>query len=110
MMRWKPVTREKLAEILRDEVYSLTPEAKTLYEYFKQPLSEFPCFRDSSYGGERVFVVARAGKALLIFDDVEEDFALGIPDVDGVLRSWNSYGPLVAAVLALAQGTPTPSA
>ena len=38
---------------------------------------------------------------LLFFNDVEEDFGVGIPDGDGVLRDLGTFGPLVAAVLAL---------
>src|SRR5262249_35722927 len=97
-----------LSEILQDEIYALTPEAQSLYEQFKQPFSEFRCLRSSSYGIEQVFIVARAGKGLLFFDDVEEEFAVGIPDADGILRSWNCYSPLAAAVLALSRDTSIP--
>jgi hypothetical protein len=48
-----------------------------------------------------VFVVARNGNRLLFFDDVEEEFGVGVPNGDAILRDLGTFGPLVAAVLAL---------
>ena len=45
--------------------------------------------------------MARAGNRVLFFDDVEEDFGVGVPDSDGILRDLGTFGALVAAVLAL---------
>lgn len=45
-----------------------------------------------------VFTVARSGMRLLIFDDVEHEFAIGVPDEEGVLRNWNLYGDLIDAL------------
>jgi hypothetical protein len=65
------------------------------------PVFEQPCFRSEDYGIEEVFAVARAGNRVLFFDDVEEDFGVGVPDSDGILRDLGTFGALVAAVLAL---------
>ena len=45
--------------------------------------------------------MARNGSQLLFFDDVEEEFGVGVPDNDTILRDLGTFGPLVAAVLAL---------
>ena len=39
--------------------------------------AEKPSFRSEQYAIERVIVVARSGNRLLIFDDVEDEFAIG---------------------------------
>ena len=67
-------------------------------EYFQTACDrnyETASFRTQQYGTERVFAVARSGMRLLIFDDVEHEFAIGVPDEDGVLRNWNLYGDLI---------------
>ena len=35
------------------------------------------------------------------FDDVEEEFGDGVPNSDAILRDLGTFGPLVAALLAL---------
>ena len=41
-----------------------------------------------------------------MFDDVEDEFAVGVPDNDGVLRDCGLYGPLLVAVRGLAEELP----
>ena len=69
-----------------------------MYETHAIPLLEQPCSRSESYGEKKLFVFARDGKRLLLLDDVEEEFGIGVPDADGVLRQWNLYGPLSVAL------------
>ena len=47
-----------------------------------------------------MLVVARDGHRLLFFDDVEDEFAIGVPDQDGILgpEHWGLYGELVYAL------------
>jgi len=103
-MTWRPVSRELFDKILKEEVKALTPTAMQIYARFAVPPFEQLCSRSVEYGVERVFVVARDENRLLFFDDVEEDFGVGIPDEDGILRDMDTFGPLVAAVLALGKG------
>jgi hypothetical protein len=101
LMEWQKVSREQFQSILDEEVAALTPEAVRILEVHAAPIFEQLCFRNEDYGMEKVFVVARAGNRVLFFDDVEEEFGVGVPDSDGVLRDLGTFGPLVAAVLAL---------
>jgi hypothetical protein len=109
-MTWHPVSREKFEHLLKEEIETLTPAALKAYEKYSKAPYEQPCLRDSASGIERVFVVARNGNRLLFFDDVEEEFGVGVPDSDGVLRDLGTFGPLVAAVLALDKIEATPQA
>jgi hypothetical protein len=74
-----------------------TPVSREQFE----SIAECPCFRSEQYGDERVFVVARSAKQRILFDDVEDEFAIGEPDDDGVLRDWGLYGDLIDAVRGL---------
>ena len=100
-MMWIPVSREKFESILVEEVQSLTPEVFRIYQrYVVSPYQQF-CLRNMSLGTELVFVVGKVRTYLLFYDDVEEDFGVEIPDSDGVLRNWGTYGSLAQAVLVL---------
>ena len=104
-MEWQTVSREKFQSIFDEEVVALTPEAARVLKAHAIPIFEQPCFRSEDYGIEKVFVVARAGNRVLFFDDVEEEFGVGVPGNDGVLRDLGTFGPLVAALLALEDRT-----
>lgn len=103
-MTWIPISRETFENILRKEIETLPTEVLRIYKQYAVVPFEQPCFRDSEYPNERVFVAARAGDRLLFFDDVEEDFGVGIADSDGVLRDLGGYGPLLRAVVVLHEG------
>lgn len=49
---------------------------------------------------EEVFVAARCGEHVVIYDDIEEEFAVGIIGDDGILRTWSLYGELRWALAA----------
>jgi hypothetical protein len=105
-MTWNPISRDVFERILEEEIEALTPAALKAYEKYATAPFEQPCARSVDSGIERVFVVARNENRLLFFDDVEEDFGVGVPDSDGILRDLGTFGPLVAAVLVLDKGEP----
>jgi hypothetical protein len=80
------------------------------YDRYSTAPFEQSFLRDSLSSVERVFVVAKNGNRSLFFDDVEEEFGIGIPDSDGVLRNPGTFGPLVAAVIELDKIESTPQA
>jgi hypothetical protein len=100
-MPWSPVTKETFERILKEEIAALTPGAARAYEKHAVAPYEQRCLRSADSGIERIFVAARNGSQLLFFDDVEEEFGVGVPDNDAILRDLGTFGPLVAAVLAL---------
>lgn len=107
-MPWSPVTKEILERILKEEIAALTPEAAKVYEKFAIAPYQQRCSRSADSEIESVFVVAKNGNHLLFFDDVEEEFGVGIADRDAILRDLGTFGPLVSAVLALDLVEPIP--
>jgi hypothetical protein len=101
LMEWQKVSRERFQSILDEEVAALPQEAAKILKVRAVPIFEQPCLRSEDYGIEKVFAVARAENRVLFFDDVEDEFGVGIPDNDGVLRDLGTFGSFIAAVLAL---------
>jgi hypothetical protein len=95
---WKPISRADLESRLTSEIAALPGDVLKIYQEHAVIIAEQPCFRTEQYGTERVFVIARSGSQLLIFDDVEDEFAIGAADDDGILRKWCLCGDLVDAL------------
>ena len=106
-MEWAPIQRKQLEAILSEEIDTLRPELASVYAQYAVAPFEQPCLRSQNSEAERVFVVARNGNHLLYFDDVEEEFGVAIADVDGVIRNWGNYGPLIMAVIVLTTRRPS---
>ena len=98
---WEPISRAELEDRLHLEKGKLSPVLLETFQNLAAPVSEKPCFRTEQYGIEQVFVVASSGQRLLFFDDVEDEFAIGVAANDGVLRDWGLYGDLMDALPAL---------
>jgi len=98
---WSPLSRAQFDEIMKSEVASLPSDAMAIYEGCVIDVVQQSCYRSELYGTESAFVVAGDGPRLLFFDDVEDEFAIGIPDDDGVLRDWRLCGDLVEALRIL---------
>jgi hypothetical protein len=98
---WEPISRAGLESRLNAEIATLPPGLLNTYRTHATTIAGLPCFRSEQYGTEHVFVVARSGRRLLIFDDVEDEFAIGAVDEDGVMRDWGLYGDLIDALRAL---------
>ncbi len=98
---WEPLSRAQFEDILNEEVAQLPADTLAMYDTYGIGIEERPCYRSEPYGVERVFVVARAGEQLLLLDDVEDEFSIGAPDSDGVLRHWGLCGTLNTAIRLL---------
>ena len=97
---WKPIRLADFESRLNTEISALPADLLNTYKQHATAITEQPCFRSQQYGTERVFAVARSDARVLIFDDVEDELAIGVPDEDGVLRSWGLYGDLVDTLRA----------
>jgi len=97
---WQPISRTEFENRLNAEVAALPADFVNIYREHATAITEQPCFRSEQFGRERVFLVARSGKRMLVFDDVEDEFAIGTAGEDGVLRDWGLYGDLVDALRA----------
>jgi len=94
----RPITAPELNAFLTSEKAKLSSELADFLRSVEIALIRFPCFRDEQHGIEHVFAIARLGKDLLIFDDAEDEFGLGEPGEDGVLRNWVLCGDLIDAL------------
>jgi hypothetical protein len=97
---WKPISKAEFEKRLKTEIGALPADLLSIYTERATAIEDQPCFRSEQRGPERVFLVARSGKRILTFDDVEDEFAIGMPDDDGVLRHWDLYGGLSDALRA----------
>jgi|SRR5215472_11174487 len=98
---WKPISRQELENRLSAEVAALPADVLRIYKEHAIAIVEQPCFRSEQYGTEQVYVVARSDSQLLIFADVEDEFAIGTTTDDGVLREWGLCGDLIDALRLL---------
>jgi hypothetical protein len=86
---------------LSSSVRRLDEGETSVFERYSVPPYPAVCRRSRGGPLETVFVVARHGRKLLFFDDVEEEFAIGVPGEGDVLDTWDSYGELGYAIQAL---------
>lgn len=105
-MTWHPITKEEFDRVMQVAITEIPTNLLPTYRRYAIEPVEQRCFRSSKYGIEHVFVVACVGQRQLIFDDVEGEFAVGVPDTDGILRRWVLYGPLDVALQGLSEAVP----
>src|SRR5262245_45980286 len=87
------LTLEDLGTLLATENGDLEPTLKAQLSPFRCNPSRIPCVRAGVLDPDSMWVVARAGEHVLLYDSVEEEFGAGVVDRDGVLRDWGTSGP-----------------
>lgn len=99
-MPWQPITEESLLTLLAEELAQLPADLREQYESADQPPCRVPCER--GLGTEAVFLVFRSDDRFVIYDDVEEEFAVAMADNvrDGVVTAWVPAGSLEWAMKA----------
>lgn len=97
-MNWAPATKEEVLACIDREWVGIDPALRTALEgYFVEPY----LVSWDRYGEVmRAFVVARIGKLVVFFDDIEEDFGTA-KEVDGCLLQAAFYGGIVLALREL---------
>jgi hypothetical protein len=83
-MTWQPITKERLLKRIEEDILQLSEEARQKFESIKIPLTRVKCRRKHFYGEgydeDPIFIVGRSGNKLLVFDDVEDEFAIAEPE------------------------------
>jgi hypothetical protein len=101
-MTWKPYSIEELEHLLKNEEADFSANEHAKFARTKVPVRQVPCFRSEPKTDGHLFVVADDGKTAIVFDDVEEEFAICKSDLlDGVVREWGLAGSLVFALMHL---------
>lgn len=92
-----PIGRGEMQALLAAQLQQLDSETRPVWDRFGVgELEQVRCVRAVSAGAiaepESLFVVARAGGQIVVFDDVEDEFGIGVVESDGVLRQWALCG------------------
>lgn len=85
--RWRPATEAEVRELLVSEMATLEEEHRRKFEEIRTPLERVPVL-DSP--GEFVFIVAKAGRAVLYWSDIEEGWELQELSADGAIDTRGS--------------------
>ena len=84
MATWSPITESEMRRLLDEQLASCSDAEREAYARVRTPLRHVPFQRGPTV--ESVFLLARHGGDLLLFDDVEYGFEWCRPDSDGVIR------------------------
>jgi len=99
-MVWQPLTPQSFGALLADQDRELEPLLKSKLLPFRCNPSIVPCVRAGRPDRDSMWVVARAGERVLLYDSVEEEFGTGLVDRDGVLRDWGTSGHMLKSSVA----------
>jgi len=102
-MTWKPYSIDEMEHLLKNEQADFSAHEHAKFARTKVAVREVRCFRTEQKTDGHLFVVADDGKTAIVFDDVEEEFAICKSQLlDGVVREWGFAGSLVFALMHLA--------
>jgi len=101
-MTRKPYSIGELEHLLKTEQSDFSADEHAKFARTKVPVTKVRCFRGEQNPDDHLFVVANDGKTAIVFDDVEEEFAICKAHLlDGVVREWGLAGSLVFALMHL---------
>ena len=102
MMTGKPFSIDEVEHLLTTEQTEFTAAEHAKFARTKVPVRQVRCFRSEQKTEGHLFVVADDGKTAVVFDDVEEEFAICKTQLlDGEVREWGLAGSLVFALMHL---------
>ena len=101
MTTWKPYTMQEMENLLEEEQADFSPDEHA--KFARTKVTKARCFRSEQYPDDALFVIASDGEEAVMFDDVEEEFAICKANAigDGVVRAWTLVGSLSAALMHL---------
>lgn len=94
MDTWSSITRSELDAHLAGQATALSPQSAERFSRFRVEPWLATIRRDDVTGDEKVYVVAQSGALVVFFDDVEDEFAVGIVNEEGRLSNYNGFGDL----------------
>src|SRR5688572_12064103 len=103
MTTWKPCTMQEMENLLEEGQADFSPDEHAKFARTKVPVTKARCFRSEQYPDDALFVIASDGEEAVMFDDVDEEFAICKANAigDGVIRAWTLVGSLSAALIHL---------
>ena len=101
-MTYKPYSLDEMEHLLKTEQADFSANEHAKFARTKVTMRQVPCFRSEQKADGHLFVVADDGKTAIVFDDVEEEFAICKSHLlEGVVREWGLAGSLVFALMHL---------
>jgi hypothetical protein len=102
-MTWTPYSMDEFEQLLTAEQSDFSADENAKFARTKVPVREVRCFRSEQHPDGHLFVVASDGKTAVVFDDVEQEFAICKAQAldDDVVRDWGLAGSLVFALMHL---------
>jgi hypothetical protein len=99
-MAWQPISETDLQYLMANELGRLSDAQFQRWERYGIKPEHVTCERAVGAGGppsvDPIYVIARSGQEVLVYDDVEGEFGTGVLDQDGVLRTWGTWGEALA--------------
>ena len=98
-----PYSLEEVGHLLTTEQSEFTANEHAKFARTKVPIRQVRCFRSERSKDDYLFVVASDGNTAVVFDDVEQEFAICKARAldDEVVREWGLAGSLVFALMHL---------
>jgi hypothetical protein len=102
-MVWHPITEHELAPQVQQAVEQMAEDVRSKFVSIQIPMQKLACRRSGQYGDELLIAVARSGNRVIVFDDVEDEFAVAnLPVNTGeALSDWELVGTLENAMMAI---------
>jgi hypothetical protein len=99
-MAWQPISETDLQYLMANELGRLNDAQFQHWERYGLKPEHVQCERRAQGNKppvlDPIYVIARAGNEVLVYDDVDEEFGTGTLDADGVLRQWGTWGEALA--------------
>lgn len=92
-------TRTEVAALVEQQLAAASPAERITWDRYAVVPYPVPWHRVScQLGGDEIFVLARAGDAVLVYDCVEAEFGVGRLDEFGILRDYRDSDARLASV------------
>lgn len=96
---WQPITHDQLLALIKEELAELSDALKIRFADVHTPLYTIKCQRNLSSIIEEIFVVGRYENYVIIFDDVEDEFAIAELTSEGKpITHWSLSWNLMATL------------
>lgn len=97
-MTWNPISESEVTTIVQEAVARMSPEDAKKFARIQTPIHAIRCRHRGDLPEENIFLVARVGSKVLVFDDVEDQFGVGDLAQSDVLEQWDLLGDLSFAL------------
>lgn len=101
MPSYTPITKVKFVALLKKEESALNTFSNEKYQKYKKKPGKRKCFRFVDVDDDMVYVVAKMRNRVVLYDDAEQEFAIGTIEKNGIITEWVLYGSLKSAIMNL---------